>query len=427
MTFFRSKDAQASVCGKPDGRVRKPRIFYGWVVVAAVFVVLTFAAGLGFYNATVYLQALVEEKGFSIGAASGATAVFFVVFGLAGIPIAWIVARYDPRWVIASGALIGGLALLLLGRVQELWQLYIVYMVFGLGFAASSFVPTTTLITRWFSERRALALSVATTGLSMGGILITPVSAGFIARDGLSSVSPWLAGLFVIGIAPVAVLLIRPAPASVGLYPDGAEEPTAEQSGGVVGVAYRDAVRTPFFALVTLGFALLLLTQVGGFAHLFPLVSGRAGATAAATAVSTVAFASIAGRFAGAWILQHLSPMRFTVALAVLQSAAIALLAISSSAITLLAGAILFGVTIGNVLILIPVVLVEEFGMRDYPSIYSVNQLLTTVGVAAGPILVGLLRDATAGYVVPLLAATVVSTIAALTLALTPDSRRSST
>lgn len=137
-------------------------------MVAAVFVVLTFAAGLGFYNATVYLQALVEEQGFSISAASGATAMFFVVGGLAGIPIARLVERYDPRWVIVSGALIGGLALLLLGRVQELWQLYLVYMVFGLGFAAASFVPGTTLITRWFSGRRALALSVATTGLSMG-------------------------------------------------------------------------------------------------------------------------------------------------------------------------------------------------------------------------------------------------------------------
>lgn len=411
---------------RPKTDARKPRIFYGWVVVAAVFVVLTFAAGLGFYNATVYLQALVEEQGFSISAASGATAMFFVVGGLAGIPIARLVERYDPRWVIVSGALIGGLALLLLGRVRELWQLYIVYMVFGLGFAASSFVPGTTLITRWFSGRRALALSVATTGLSMGGILITPATAGFIAQHGLSSTTPWLAGLFVIGIAPVAILLIRPAPASMGLYPDGANEPTAEQSGRVLGTAYRDAIRTPYFFLVTLGFALLLLTQVGSLAHLFPLVTGRAGATIAATVVSTVAFASIAGRFIGTWVLQYVSPMHFTVVLAALQSAAIVLLALSGSPIMLLTGAVLFGVTVGNVLILIPLVLVEEFGMQDYSSIYSVNQLLTAFGVAAGPILVGILRDATAGYAIPLLAATAISAVAAVTLAFTNKFRKSS-
>lgn len=423
---FRHSDGHVPGSGDSgDSGSSRPRFFYGWVVVAAVFVILTFAAGLGFYNATVYLQALVDEQGFSIGAASGATAMFFLVYGLAGIPIAKLVVRYDPRWIIVSGALVGGLALLLLGRVGELWQLYVVYMIFGLGFAAASFVPTTTLITRWFSERRALALSIATTGLSMGGILITPASAGFIARDGLSTVSPWLAGLFVAGIAPIAVLLIRPTPASMGLHPDGADEPTAEQSGKVVGVAYRDAVRTRFFTLVTVGFALLLLTQVGALAHLYPLVTGRVGPGVAATAVSTVAFASIAGRFAGTWILQHVSPMRFTIALAALQSASIALLAMSSSVAALLTGAVLFGVTIGNVLILIPVVLVDEFGMRDYPSIYSVNGFLTTIGVAAGPILIGLLRDTTAGYTIPLLAATGISAAAAITLAFTRPSNRS--
>ena len=397
--------------------------FYGWVVVGAVFIVLTFASGLGFYNATVYLQALVEERGFSIGAASGATAVFFVVFGLAGIPIARLLGRWDPRWVLVSGALVGGVALLLLGRVRELWQVYAAFALFGCGFAAASFVPGTTLVTRWFRRRRALALSVATTGLSVGGVVITPASAAFIGREGLAVASPWLAGLFVLGIAPVALLLVRPDPAAMGLRPDGADGPDAEETGGASGVTLREAVGTPFFAAVTLGFALLLLTQVGGLAHLFPLATEGVGAGAAATAVSTVAFASIVGRFAGAWVLGRVSPMRFAVVVAVVQAAAIAVLALASSGVVLLAGAALFGATVGNVLILAPIVLVSAFGTRDYASIYSVNQLLTTVGIAAGPVLVGVLRDATSGYAAPLLISAGVSLLAAgaLALASPPD------
>jgi MFS family permease len=85
-----------------------------------------------------------------------------------------------------------------------------------------------------------------------------------------------------------------------------------------------------------------------------------------------------------------------------LQAVAIALLAFASSPVVLLAGAVLFGATVGNVLILAPIVLVSAFGTRDYPSIYSVNQLLTTVGIAAGPVLIGVLRDATADYTTPL-------------------------
>lgn len=43
------------------------------MVVGAVFAMLAVAAGLGFYNMTVYLRALVDERGFSVGQVSGAT------------------------------------------------------------------------------------------------------------------------------------------------------------------------------------------------------------------------------------------------------------------------------------------------------------------------------------------------------------------
>lgn len=58
-----------------------------------------------------------------------------------------------------------------------------------------------------------------------------------------------------------------------------------------------------------------------------------------------------------------------------------------------------------QLLVLIPVLLVEAFGVRDYAGIYSANQLLATLGIAAGPILMGVLRDATGGYATPLLLA----------------------
>ena len=90
----------------------------------------------------------------------------------------------------------------------------------------------------------------------------------------------------------------------------------------------------------------------------------------------------------------------------------------TSSTVVLLAGVALFGVTVGNVLILAPIVLVSAFGVSDYPSIYSVNQPLMTVGIAAGPVLIGVLRGATAGYTTPLLIAALASLAAAGALAL---------
>ena len=79
--------------------------FYGWRIVAAVFVMLAVSSGLGFYGLAVFLEALTSLQGFSVSAVSGATALLFVVSGIAGLFVADLITRYDPRLPIAAGAL----------------------------------------------------------------------------------------------------------------------------------------------------------------------------------------------------------------------------------------------------------------------------------------------------------------------------------
>ena len=68
--------------------VGRGRIFEGWYVVAAVFVVLMVNSGLGFYGLAVYLEAITEEQGFSTSAVSLATSLFFIVGAVTGRVIA---------------------------------------------------------------------------------------------------------------------------------------------------------------------------------------------------------------------------------------------------------------------------------------------------------------------------------------------------
>jgi MFS family permease len=361
----------------------------GWVVVGAVFAMLTVAAGLGFYNMTVYLRALVDERGFSVGQVSGATGAFFLVSGIAGIAVASFIARYDVRLTIVAGALLGGGSLALLGQVSELWQLYALYAVFALGFSAAGLVPATTVVTRWFADRRAVALSVASTGLSVGGILVTPLSARLIDRHGLDAVAPWLGVIFAVGIL-VTAPFVRPWPRT------HADEPHA--SAGMQGTRFRDAVRSRFFVGVTIAYVLLMLAQVGGISHLFNLVSERLDEDRAATAVSVLAASSVVGRLAGGWVVTLISTRRFTTMLAAAQGGALLLLSQGESSAALLLGTMLFGLTVGNLLLLQSVLLAEAFGVVEYPRIYSVSQLVATIGITAGPAVVGLIHDSAGGY-----------------------------
>ena len=190
---------------------RQP-LFYGWRVVGAVFITLVTGSGLAFYNLSVLLAALTTEKGFTLAAASAAPSLFFLSGGFSGIGIALFIERYDVRVSVTIGAGICACALIWIGRVSELWQLYAAFILFGMGFAAAGLLPGTTLVTRWFARQRAMALALATTGLSVGGACLTPLSAWLILTLGLEQATLWLAALYVLGVVPVTLLFTRSHP-----------------------------------------------------------------------------------------------------------------------------------------------------------------------------------------------------------------------
>ena len=387
--------------------------FYGWRIVAATFVMLMTSAGLGFYALTLYLRTLTEERGFSVSSVSGATALFFVVSGLTGVVVGRLINRGDPRPVIAAGAVVAAAALVALGRVTELWQVYATYALFGAGFAACALVPSSTLVSRWFHRRRSVALSVSSTGLSVGGILLTPAAAALIDDVGLREASWWLALAFLVGVIPISILLLRPDPASMGLRPDGdvvADDDDAPSA--VAGLAYADVVRSRLFRSITVAWTLALLAQVGGMAHVFSLADDRVDDATAALVVSVLAASSMTGRLVGGWLLTRLELRATSLAWFAVQAIGLSSLALVDGRAAVLVSASLFGFSVGNVLLLQPVVLADVFGVRDYPRVFATSQLVSTIGVAGGPLLLGLLRDMTDGYGAAYLSAAAVSLMA---------------
>lgn len=408
-------------------RSRRPAwMFRGWVVVAGVFCLMAIAAGLGFYNASVYVEVLIAERDVPVAVASAGSATFFVAFGLVGLPISRWIAERDPRPVMFGGAVVGGLALLWLGAADSTWEIFAVFATLGVGFCGISFVPGTVLVNRWFERHRALGLTLATSGLSIGGIAVTPVSAGAIERLGLAEVTPWLALVWTAGATLVILVAIRPWPERLGLQPDGGPAPEGTEAVEPVGVGTMtpsQVYRSATFRWLTGGVTLLMLSQVGAMAHIYGIGVTRVDAATASLAVSTVATSSVVGRFLGIWVLRHLDALHFTVLLAALQVVSMGLLSVDAGRPGLLLAVSVFGLSVGNLLILVPVVLVETFGIAPYARIYAMNQFLGTLGVAAGPVLFGAMRDAFGNYTPGAAAASGVSLLATTLLVRSLKSR----
>ena len=389
------------------------RIFPGWWVVAAVFLILSAASGLIFYGLAVYLDALTDEQPFSTTSVSLATSVFFIVAGVAGRVIAPIIETRDIRLVIALGAVLGGASLAVLGTVDSLVELYSVYVVLALGFAMAGVLPATTLVTRWFHGRRALALAIASTGLSVGGLTYTQFAAWLFGDRSLADAAPILGLVYVISILAALPLLI-PSPAHRGLKPEGAE--AAVNDGSVDGIDYDTAIRTRFFVVVLIGFVLAMGAQVGGLSQIANLGSERVDSSTGALAVSAIAVGSAIGRLVGGFIADRLPLVTFTIVLAVVQGITLIGIAFADARITLVIVAFCFGTTIGNLLMLQPLLIASAFGVTAYPRIFAFQQLIITVGIAGGPLLLGALRDASS-YRVSYLVSGLLSMAAAAVMA----------
>lgn len=364
------------------------RFFPGRIVVGAAFVLLMANSGFIFYGQAVYLDALTTERGFSTGAASLGQSLVFVVGGLVGPRVGKLITDRDVRLVVLGGLVTSWVAVVLLGRVGELWQLYAVNVLLGVGFSAAGLVPATTVVTRWFETRRSVALAIASTGLSVGGLTFTQLVAWWIRRDGLELATPWLVVVWAACTLPV-VPLLWPTPEHRGVLASG-----AVAGSFAMGVAYDVAVRSRFFTMVTAGYVLVLGMQVGGITHLVKLGNERAGDGTGGRLIAGLTIASVVARLIGGVVADKQPLVRLAVGFAATQALALALLSQVESSLLLVLCAVLFGATIGNILMLQPLLFADAMGARDYARIFALNQLIVVAGVALGPFLLGALHDA---------------------------------
>jgi len=383
-----------------------------WRVVGAVAVLLACVAGFGFYSLTVFVHALTADGVFTLAEVSRGSSVYLVTAGLGGVAVAALLARLDVRWVLGGGAVVMAAGLALLGRADVTAELYAADFLIGLGQAGAGVVPGTTVVARWFVTNRSTAMAVASTGLSVGGIVVAPLVGFALQHRSLREVTAGSAAVFLV-VCLLAASFVRSHP------PDDAEAEEAQQQG----ISRREAMRTRTFWGISAAMTLAVLAQVGGLTHLYTMVSERGSESLAGGALSAVALGSLSGRFLGSWVLARVSSSVFFRALLAGQFAALAVLALADGAVLLLASSALFGLTIGNVILTHPLLLGEVFGLRDFARVLSFSGLVSTLGTAGGPLVVGQLAASAGGYRVGFLAAGTASLLGAVVLQLTARER----
>ena len=389
-------------------RLLPGRLHYGWWIAIGSLALLFVTVGVGYYGLAVFLRPLQEEHDWSNGVVSGATGLYFTVSGLTGALIGPHIDRHGPLRLMTVGTVLLGGSVAAVGFVDAIWQLYAVYLAMAVGFGLAASIGVNAMLARWFVHKRARAMSIAFTGVSLGGVVLAPLGTALIDSGGIS-LAAVVMGLLVVGVAmPVVRGLLVWDPAEMGLEPDaGAAPPTTSRAALGAEVQRREwrrveAVRTVAFWALLIGFVLVLLAQTGFLLHQISFLEDRLGSRQAASfALSVTALGSILARLAVGTVADRLDKRLLTVALFAVQATAVLLLIHTDNTVLTYGLVLVVGFTIGNIYMMQTLLTSEIYGVVSLGAILGLLLLTSQLGSGVGPVLVGVLEDATGDYTVP--------------------------
>ncbi len=405
----------------PPASPRPARLFYGWVIVGAVFCILALAYVV-WYTFSLFLVALVHEFGWSRAAVAGAFSVFVLMHAICSPVAGRLVDRFGSRALVHGGALVLGAALVGCSQISALWQLYACFGVLAaVGVTAMGWVSGVALVGRWFSRRLGLALGIIGGGIGLGTFVGAPPIQYLI--DGYGWRTAYLALAVVVAVVPQPLaLLLRARPEELGLRRDGAPAATSPEGADrraesaaahdrrVVDAAWvrqewnvARAVRTRRFQLLFLTFGLTTFATQQTHAHQAAyLVGSGYDPMLAAMVVGTVGLLSILSRIVIGLASDALGRERLF-SLGMVAGVASMLLMLSfaggqSAPALLFLYAALFATGYSTAPTLTPAITADLFAGRHYGAIYGVLMLCNGLGGALGAWTGGYIYDHTGSY-----------------------------
>ena len=381
--------------------------FQGWRVTAAAAAGIFFAALL-VYTFPIFLVPLTEEFSWSRAQVSSAYGMTAMASALSAAPLGYLIDRVGARRVaIWCLALFGCVFASLAWLTPHLWHLYALFGLLGVLATGTSPVAYARAVSSWFLHRRGVALAVALSGGSLGGLVHPPATQILMGIVGWRSACLALGGLTLAVGVPIVVRFVRERP-SAGRGP--------EQAAGSASV--RQGLKSRAFWILLLVIFCSSVIQSSTIVHLFALLTDRGvAASQAAIALSAFGGASVVGRLLTGWLVDRFFAPHASFALLVLAGLGTFLLSGAESLAMGALAATLIGFGTSGESDVAPYLVSRYFGLRSFSLLYGFAWTASALAAAAGPIVMGLAFDATGSYATLLVRfAVVASAVAALML-----------
>jgi len=379
-------------------KTRKPRFFYGYVVVAAAATIQLVDLGI-ISTFGVFFPSFLTEFGWSRATISGASSLSFLLMGFLAILAGGLTDRFGPRIIMTTCGFFFALGFLLMSQLNSIWQLYLFYgVIVGIGLSAMDVVLLST-VARWFVKKRGMMSGIVKVGTGMGMFIMPLIAGGLIPIHGWRTSYIILGSIALVFVLPIAQLLRRD-PGQMQQRPDNEERAaTSDISSIGVGLSLQEAIHTRQFWMICAAFLTVVYCANTILVHIAPHAIDLGIPTInAASIISIIGGVSMFGRFvmgsAGDRIGNKLAMIICFVVLLV----SLLWLQLANKLWMLYLFAIVYGFAHGGFFALVSPTVAGLFGTRSHGVILGIVLCSGTVGGAIGSVLAGHIFDITNSY-----------------------------
>ncbi len=363
---------------------------YRWVIVFAGALMTCVAMG-AMFSLAVFLDPMSAATGWSRAGISSAMTLNFLAMALGGFGWGTLSDRIGARIVVLIGGLILGLALVLASRAQSLLSFQITYGVL-VGISASAFfAPMIATTTGWFETQRSLAVSLVSLGVGVAPMTMSPLVAWLVTAN------DWRTAMLIVGLLSWAVLI--PAAFLVRKPPQpAAMDAVAPDAGGAIQSAPA-AFRSPQFIVLSLVFFACCAAHSGPIFHMvsYAIFCGLTP-LAAVSIYSVEGIGGLGGRLLFGVLADRLGVKPVLIAGLLVQAVAIGTYIYVRELREFYALALIFGAAYGGVMPLYAVLAREYFGQAIMGTVLGAVTMVSSIGMAAGPLIGGWRYDTYGAY-----------------------------
>jgi MFS family permease len=370
------------------------RLYYGWVVVAALCVTEVVSWGILYYGFPVLLRPMEADLGWSRVEITGAFSVGMGVAALAALPVGRWIDRHGARALMTLGSCLGTAVLLAWSRVESLPALYAVWCLMGAALAATLYEPAFAAVVGWFATRgRDKALLTVTLAGALASTIFMPLEAWLLTRLGWRGALQALAVILAVTTIPLHALVLRPAPRRT-------PTPGAEHAEfGVPGLTLGASARMAVFWVLAVAFFVANFATNSVTIHLIPYLSDRGySPTVAAVMIGWMGAMQLPARLLFAPVASRFGHRAVTGVIFFVQAASLAQLALAAELPTLVPMVVMLGAANGMATLARATIIAEIFGPRHYGAIAGAVALGSNGARAIAPVGAALLMVALGGY-----------------------------